>query len=40
MCVCRYRSFRCYGGICRHNTYNINNDTDIGTRYVRGMVEK
>ena len=23
-----------YGGVCHHNTDNINNDTHIGTRYV------
>ena len=33
MCY-RYWYFQCYGGICRHNTDNINNDTHIGTRYV------
>jgi len=26
--------YKCYGGICRHNTDNINDDTHIGTRYV------
>jgi hypothetical protein len=30
----QYLCFQCYGGICRHNTDNIHNDTHIGTGYV------
>jgi hypothetical protein len=30
----QYWCCQCYGSICRHNTDNINNDTQIGTRNV------
>jgi len=30
----KYWCCQCYGGICCHNTDNINIDTHIGTRYV------
>ena len=30
----QYWCRQCYGGLCHHNTDNINNDTHIGTRYV------